>query len=299
MATATSHFERVAAVGFDPQAVAREQVTECPLCESEFSTQCASHDRYGFNFPARICVNCGFMYLGERLTKDGYGEFYAKWYRPLVKAYSGLDFGSPSVDAGDRGYASVLCNFAADFAGKPFRRTALDIGGSRGLLADELSGRWGYEVTVLDPSPAEVGEAAESGYETVHGLAEDWSTDRKFDLITMLQTVDHLLDPRKVFENARQWLSPYGVFLVDFVDFTVFGRAHGLQSAVKVDHPMYFTAATAEWLLERTGFEVLKAALTSDRRHLCYVCRPVPPNKNTPVNAAYCEQAIAEWVPCQ
>ncbi len=60
------------------------------------------------------------------------------------------------------------------------------------------------------------------------------------------------------------------------MDFRTNYKNWGLQHSIKTDHPLYFTAYTAETLLARTGFEPIHSGRSSDHRHLIYVCRPMP-----------------------
>ena len=264
------------AVGFDYEAQPQEPVHTCPVCDNRSCLLIDSRDRYGLDIYPALCNQCGFVYLRRRMTPSGYAEFYERWYRPLVSAFSGREVTPEVVDATGIQFARGVADAAASHLAPPYRRTLLDIGGSTGAFAGELSKRWGYKATVLDPAPSELLLADNRGLEVIAGMAEDLQTDRTWDVVSMIQTVDHLLEPAKVFRNVRKWLSPHGVFVVDFVDYTVFARSHGIQKSLKVDHPLYFTNDTARCLLARTGFEVLFAGRSEDQRHLLYVCRPVP-----------------------
>jgi len=267
----------VAAVGYDFDAQPKEHVCACPLCGHERALTVSKLDRYGFKVSTDNCMQCGFVYLFNRLTREGYADLYAHWYRPLVNAFSGYETTLDQLQEHQVLYAQGMADACASLAAKPYRKTALDIGGSTGVFADELRKRWGYRVAVLDPAPDELAKATDREFEVIPGLVEDFDTDRQFDLISMIQTVDHLLDPVAALNKVHKWLSPHGIFLIDFVDYTVTANAFGLETAIKIDHPLYFTAKTAELLLALTGFEPLIAGRTQDARHIIYVCHKVPP----------------------
>lgn len=279
MSTATESTvrERVAAVGYDFYVQQKDTIFWCPLCGDGGGISRSSEDRYGFGATTMQCRSCGFLYLSNRLTREGYADLYAHWYRPLVNAFSGFETTIEQLQEHQVLYAQAMANACSSLAAKPYRRTALDIGGSTGVFADELRKRWGYRVAVLDPAPDELAKATDREFEVIPGLVEDFDTDRQFDLISMIQTVDHLLDPVAALNKVHKWLSPHGVFLIDFVDYTVIANAFGIEQAIKIDHPLYFTAKTAELLLALTGFEPVIAGRTQDRRHMVYVCHKVPP----------------------
>ena len=58
------------------------------------------------------------------------------------------------------------------------------------------------------------------GLETITGLVEEHDFgSRRFDLVIICQTVDHLLDVGGTLRRVRELLSPTGLLFVDIVDF--------------------------------------------------------------------------------
>lgn len=263
-------------VGYDYDAQPKSPLTDCPLCGCQQWTPAASADRYGLAVDFECCEACGFVFNACPMTREAYGDFYARWYRPLVHAFSDQQQTEQELAEQQLLYARFVRETAMHFLQHPTRRTLLDVGGSMGAFAQLLHSRWGYQCSVLDPCPSELAWAERIGAKTIAGFVEDHETDERFDVVSMIQTADHLLDPAAAFRKCRKWLSPHGVFIVDFVDYTCLERAFCTQMALKVDHPSNFTAVTAEMLLARTGFEPLNIYATPDKRHLLYICRPVP-----------------------
>ncbi len=290
-----TRFERVAALGYEPRPTIR--LAACPLCKGTDLEELHDVDRFGFSARSEFCGSCGFVFLNPRMAAEGYAEFYAHWYRPLVQAATGMDFSAPEIQAQHAYVAQMTCDAVAGLASHPARRTALDIGGSNGHFAKQLRDRFGYEVTVLDPSPAELAESSALGFETIQGLAEEFefAEPRTFDVVSMVQTVDHLLDPVAVFHKAHHWLSDFGVFVVDFVDFAYQAERQGLSDAIKTDHPLYFTRDTARLLMLSTGFEPVSEFRAE--KHLLYACRKMPALKRLPraESVAAFRDKLAEW----
>ncbi len=80
----------------------------------------------------------------------------------------------------------------------------MDVGGSTGIVAAGMRDAFGSELTVLDPAPDELEVAAAAGMETIAGFAEDYEPgDRRWDLVLLCQTIDHLLDVRATLESMR------------------------------------------------------------------------------------------------
>jgi 2-polyprenyl-3-methyl-5-hydroxy-6-metoxy-1,4-benzoquinol methylase len=154
-------------------------------------------------------------------------------------------------------------------------QTLLDIGGSTGIVAHQLARRFGLTATVVDPAPLEAAEAQALGLETIEGLVEEVDLgDRRFDVVIVCQTVDHLLDVAGTLRRIRQLLSDGGVLFIDIVDFrAAYLRNWSVEEAVKIDHPYYFTESTVVAYLKKTGFEIVRTDYAADHLHVSYVAR--------------------------
>ena len=298
LAAAERHL-RIHAVGYDYAAESKHQVRKCPLCSCAEATVIAGMDRYGHTVEAKLCTACALVYLSPRMGPAGYAEFYEKWYRPLVHAYAGVTNDNGYASAQARETARSYADWVDPFCKHPSRQTLLDIGGSEGFFAGELMRRHGYQATVLDPCPAEALLAEQSGCRAVVGLLEDFQTDERFDVVSMVQTVDHLLDLRGAFEKVQRLLTPHGVFIVDFVDWSYFALRVDPVTATKIDHPLNFTAETSLAALLRFGFEPLQMGRSDCGRHLLAICRPVPPIDDAMPSARFVEAMHRKFVECQ
>jgi SAM-dependent methyltransferase len=270
--------ERIAAVPFDVEAVPMRPVEACNLCGgSEFETV-AEEDRYGFPLNADRCTRCGLVFLNPMPTEEAYADFYRHVYRPLVSAYHGRTIDAETVERDQVGYAEELVAALEAFLEDGRRETLLDVGGSTGVVADAVARRFGLAATVLDPAPDEAERAAARGLETVVGTIEDYDPgERRFDVVLLCQTIDHLLDVAGSLAKLRALVAENGLLFVDVVDFRVPWRRTGrVEDAIKVDHPYSLTPATAEAFLERAGFRPLLAEPAADGLHFRYVCEPAP-----------------------
>lgn len=273
---ATGRDERIAALGYDYAAQPHERLDRCNLCGHDRLTVVTHRDRYGYPARASGCRRCGLVFLNPRMTGEAYGRFYDGVYRPLVSAYHGRLIDAGSIQQEQAEYAEQRAEFLADFLPPSDRqRTLLDIGGSTGVVAAHLAQRFDLAATILDPAPAEIEAARALGLETVTGLVETWDAgDRRFDLVALFQTVDHLLDVAGTLARSREILADDGRLFVDIVDFRAgYLRNNSVEEAVKIDHPYYLTEATIEAYLARAGFEVLGVDYAADHLHVGYVCR--------------------------
>lgn len=239
---------------FDPARYAHETV-DCNLCGATAATVVTDTDRYGL--PTRVvqCA-CGLQYLSPRMTRDGYAAFYEKDYRALCNVWNlrctGRPYSLKDVENDQFMYATDLIHEL----GSRIREgsTLVDVGGSTGIVARELTRTCGYQATVIDPSADELKRA--KGCTTIHGNAEDVEIPT-VDLALLCRTIDHLLNPLAVLTRLRQaarWL------VVDAMDVT-YWPAH---ARYKVDHPYAFTKHTLYEMVTRAGWIPTH---TWERRH--------------------------------
>jgi SAM-dependent methyltransferase len=272
----TARRERIAAIGYDYAGQPKRTIDTCNLCGGRTRIVLTHRDRYAYPAQASGCRRCGLVCLDPVMTADAYKHFYVDTYRPLVSAYHGRVIDAKTIQAEQREYAVERGDLLDPFVrGRGFR-TLLDIGGSTGVVAHAFCRRFSITGTVIDPAPLEIDEARRLGLDTITGFIEEFDpADRRFDLVIMCQTVDHLLDIAGALQAIRRLLNPAGLFFVDIVDFrAAYLRNWSVEEAVKIDHPYYLTQSTMEAYLRRTGFDVLRADYAADHLHVSYVCRP-------------------------
>jgi 2-polyprenyl-3-methyl-5-hydroxy-6-metoxy-1,4-benzoquinol methylase len=269
--------ERIAAVGYDYAARETEPVEACNLCGSTELVELARRDRYGYSASLEMCRRCGLAFLSPRLTAAEYGAFYEDVYRPLISAYHGRRIDAETVQDDQRGYAAELVELlAANLPTPP--SSVMDVGGSTGIVSAAVRDAFGSAVTVLDPAPAELEVAAAAGMETIAGFAEDFDPgERRWDLVLLCQTIDHLLDVRGTLEAMRRMTG--GHAFVDVLDLLIAARKQGsVEGAAKIDHPYYLTHDTAVAFFGATGFEPVAERLSADG-HWGFVLAPGDPRE--------------------
>jgi len=271
-------------------------LTVCNLCAAREFVILSHRDRYGYPVQAHACRHCGLVFLNPRMTADAYGRFYDGIYRPLVSAFHGRLIDARTIQAEQHDYAEERAEFIRPFITNSARQTMLDIGGSTGVVAAHFAKEFGLQGTLIDPAPLEVEQAQRLGLETITGLVEqhDFAT-RRFDVVIICQTVDHLLDVAGTMARVRQLLSDNGVLFIDIVDFrAAFLRNWSVEAAIKIDHPYYLTERTMMAYLRSSGFEVLRSDYAADHLHVSYVCRPAAADVDAMPTAASVEEMLRE-----
>jgi len=116
-------------------------VTCCNFCGERQNFVIANRDRYGLPVRTAMCLNCGLVYLIDRLTADSYSLFYQEWYRPLVSRFKGYQHTPDRVSQSQVNYSSTIADAIQGFVNLPKASHLLDIGGSTGGVAAETGFR--------------------------------------------------------------------------------------------------------------------------------------------------------------
>lgn len=288
--------ERVAALRYEYESRDKVVIEACDLCGGQEWVVVAQRDRYGFLAQATACRNCSLTVLNPRMTASEYERFYRSVYRPLVSAYHGRRIDARTVQVEQGAYARELevllepCLTA--LGGGAF----LDVGGSTGVVAAHLARRFSLHPTVLDPAGDEVSEARSLGIETVTAFVEDWDPgDRRFRVIGLFQTIDHLLELGRTLRKLREIIEDDGLFIVDIVDFrAAYLKRWSVEDAIKIDHPYSLTEETAVAALARAGFRPVRTWYSADHHLVGYACRPMDPDANARPDADQVDRFFRE-----
>jgi SAM-dependent methyltransferase len=266
---------RLAKLGFIPSALPHEYKLVCDLCAQQVFRTIAHTDRYGFAATYQMCESCGLVFQNPRPTAEGYAEFYAKWYRPLVAALMGRRQEANAVQSSHDAYAAKLMKFLKpNLAGCPIR-SSVDLGGSTGGVARALQDTFGGRCLVVDPSPDELAEARKQGLDCEQSLAEQWNPDgRRFDLALVCRSVDHLLSISAVLAKIASCLRPGGYLFVDPVDFETCARTMvEYRRLLKMDHVYYLSDETMRLYLKAAGFDLVATDFGDGTYYISFLAR--------------------------
>lgn len=238
---------------------------QCPLCKKDHpilfaqattappksSHQIQVTDKYfGLHGDLVKCANCGFSYVGNRayaqkiasLYKDMRDEVYLSEEEERKKSFINV--------------LKMVEKLRRNKKGK-----ILDIGCCTGRLLAEAQNR-GWQPYGVEPSKW----ACKIGKE-LHNLSfynnylEDWkSSAKRFDLITILDLLEHLEDPVKVLRRVHQLLKDDGTVCIVTPDYAsntarLFGRKWW---GIRLAHISYFRLVDLQRLSQQTGFIIIK-----------------------------------------
>ena len=146
---------------------------------------------------------------------------------------------------------------------KPPPGRLLDVGAYTGVFV-EIAGRHGWEAWGVEPSRWAVGEAHKRNlFQIVEGTlgSADLPT-ASFDVVTMWDVIEHVTDPFAELRRAHRLLKPGGLLVAHTMDIdSLFARLMNARWPWLMEmHIYYFSHRTLTAMLEKVGFEVIRAA---------------------------------------
>jgi 2-polyprenyl-3-methyl-5-hydroxy-6-metoxy-1,4-benzoquinol methylase len=240
---------------------------QCPVCGSRESSlfahardveYCTSDESYSY----LSCGQCGSIYLqsppADRLNEIYPANYYS--YATSQQLTSLPDRIKSYLDA--RLFRKLVRLLPND------NLRALDVGGGSGWLLSLIRSvaprvKSTHEVDIQEHSRS----AAESAGHVYHCCRiEEFSSEESFDLILLLNLIEHVMDPGAVLVAMRKLLSPHGLILiktpnVDTLDCRLF-RSHNWGGFHCPRHFVLFNRQSIMDLGERCGLRVEKIIYT-------------------------------------
>lgn len=212
----------------------------------------------------------GFLQISPTPSIEEIEAFYAAEF--YSSDYPRLNDSSIEIQTRDRDWYDAWRATMADtierISGRPLAgQTMLDVGCGWGETLRYFRSR-GVGCFGFDPVPEAVEFARQQGIDAVVAGVDrmDVFDGRRFDIITVINVLEHLSQPVDVVKQLREILNPGGVLVIDvpneFNTFQVAGReTHGLGEwwVVPPAHLNYFSATTIRALLVGEGFDVQAA----------------------------------------
>jgi ubiquinone/menaquinone biosynthesis C-methylase UbiE len=143
--------------------------------------------------------------------------------------------------------------------GPPSGRPLLDVGCHTGVFV-EIAARHGWDAWGVEPSRWAVDLAQGRGLRVVQGTLETADLpEATFDVVTMWDVIEHLIDPSSALERVHRLLKPSGLAVLHTIDIeSLFARLMGARWPWLMEmHVFYFSRRTLRAMLEKCGFQVL------------------------------------------
>jgi 2-polyprenyl-3-methyl-5-hydroxy-6-metoxy-1,4-benzoquinol methylase len=209
------------------------EILECNVCHHRF-TIIKNHESHLSNI-----YSDSYFFDG----KDGYPDY--------------LEEKEILVQHGTR-YAKIISKYI-DNPGR-----ILDVGCAAGFILKGFE-QQGWSCYGIEPNKTMVEYGIkEFGFNLQIGSLESFESDQKYDLITLIQVIGHFHDLDKALKNARNFLNPGGLVLVESwnrnsILAKLLGKHWHEYSPASVIH--WFTDKTLIDLFEFHGFKLVKKGL--------------------------------------
>jgi 2-polyprenyl-3-methyl-5-hydroxy-6-metoxy-1,4-benzoquinol methylase len=220
--------------------LAKKGNLDSALASSDFAI---TDSRYGLTTDIFRCQACGFLeccnqqdVLGfyEQLEDHSYEEGWEQRSEQQKKLLSVL----PAATPGKR---------------------LLDIGAGAGMLVDQ-AGQLGYAAEGVEPSEWLAGRARQRGLRVHRGTFPHPKTGGPYDVVTLVDVIEHVPNPVQLLASIRGILAPGGVALVVTPDAgSLAAKMLGWRWwHYRLAHIGYFSKSTLNAALQKAGLEVTR-----------------------------------------
>lgn len=168
----------------------------CPYCQSPSSSDFYYGDREFFK-----CTSCSLIF---HAITSAFAKANIEHYQNNYFSQSSQDQLSPTRN-------SLYEHIIRRIERRQKPGTLLDVGCGRGVFLS-IAQRRGWSVTGIDPSIESVREAQRFlGNKVYCTTLETWETDLVFDVITLINVLDHLLNLQEAIRRINTLLSERGL----------------------------------------------------------------------------------------
>lgn len=225
----------------------------CPVCETEKEPARRFKNKIGFSFA--VCADCQTIYIDPAPTEDTLKRLYN---HPAESFIFNKENEDKNVDVKSGHYEdySAILRMMPD---KPKERLQLlEVGCANGSFLMTSSETFDVEGVELNDSTAEV--ARKNGFKVKTGRIEDIEGESVFDIIVMLQVLEHVVRPGKLLCEVLRLLRPNGLLYVDVpnVDSASFNYLRERHVHISsYGHVSMFNKESLVRLCEKNGFELI------------------------------------------
>ena len=217
----------------------------CPLCGADDDRP--RFEKAGWSIVE--CRRCGLVYVNPR--PDRPDRIYTGAYFEDERYYASYQASRHAYRIGFRTKLRTLRRLG--LAGR-----LLDVGCAFGDFMDEARAH-GFDPSGVELCASAAAEAARVG--PVHaGPFLEFRSDRPFDVVTFVDTLEHLPDPVAAVRHAASLLAPGGAVAVVVPNVgSRFARWMGTRWHLLLpeEHLVYFDRRTIRRLLEGEGFSIV------------------------------------------
>ena len=200
-------------------------------------------NKYGITLELSKCKKCGFIQASEKIsTVEFYENLVDEEYEKTRKERSLQE-------------NKILKRI------KSFKRNGnlLDVGAGSGILVEAAAKR-GFDSKGIEPSKWLAEKAKSRNINVIQGVLSDLSKDEKFDVITIIDVLEHVDEPIQLLIDISDRLKDdgIGVLVVPNVESFAAKLLNWKWWHFRVAHIGYFSKITVNLALKRVGLKAIK-----------------------------------------
>ena len=216
---------------------------------------------YGQTAALSICQNCRFVFA-DPLPHSNIIDLYRTMQDPEYLA---------SSDARRMQMSNIL-NVSSRY--HPTARSLLDVGAGIGLLLDAAKKR-NIEADGVEPSRWCVETAARTNDHCLYcgTIDECIGKLRRYDLITLVDVIEHTDKPIHLLQQTRKLLNSGGLLVVVTIDIeSIIARMLGRRWwHYRIAHVGYYSRRSMQYALNKCGYEIIATHYGGWRFPLHYI----------------------------
>jgi SAM-dependent methyltransferase len=217
----------------------------CPICDGKTLSNLYVVD----GFTITHCAQCTLVFVRERMTEE-----------TLKPYYENPDQDHVYDDPDNASNLEYFYNRLKEQICKSIQRgKVLDVGCNQGQFLDVLGDDWERYGNELSPHFAQMAKQ-KYGDHIFQGMLADFPlTGERFDVITMMDVLDHSPDPIQELRRANQLLKPGGLVAIKVHNIScLWARVvkDKFYAIIPPYHLWYFNRATLTRILASAGFKV-------------------------------------------
>ncbi len=226
-----------------------QKIASCPICTGQ---SVYYNKKSGYTYFK--CSSCGLIYLDPlpTATEEIYSDQYFQG-ADLGYGYVDYDLDKKSMDQAFKLYISKIKSYTEG-------RNLLDVGAATGYFIN-IAKEYGFITQGIEISAFAAHKAKEKGLDVFNGTLKDFVSHTKFEVVTMLDVIEHVLNPTEEIKAVSTLQPNGGIVIINTPDAgSVFAKVLGAHWHLLIppEHVHCFTKKSMSVLLNKAGYEILE-----------------------------------------
>jgi SAM-dependent methyltransferase len=256
-----------------------DKTTPCDICSSTEAVEVPHSREYTGKYPFYICKNCGLVHSKNRKTTQ---ETVDSWNNKVYTTKNLTKKTYTSNNPWIKARITFVCEFADDKLSLK-NKEVCDIGAGQGTFLKMCMDK-GAKVFGIEPSKNNCNILASMNIPSYCGSIEGYNDkNKKFDIVTIMWTLENTPDPNKMLEQAYDMLKPDGYLVYAAGSRILVPFKKPLQMFLQPmqhdTHPLWFSFNTLKSILSKQGFKVIHYNSYVDNDILCVISQKTKEKK--------------------